>query len=709
VERTPRSSLLGLTPQLHQLQTTEAPTVTFAEANVLFIVNGGTPQHKGFKGTVHQLLLRARGASEATKMVFFNETFNQYVVQDVTTANGRINAEVVDTFSSFGQSRLLQLQRGTDLVVIFTTRSTIGSSAHRQLLGMERIRTARLQDTPHILILGNEGANKPTPLEAFLAVRHLADLPNVAILYQAAPSRVSLGYCHILHIEGCLRNLHNRGRLDGRSFIDDQVDWHDLPELDLSTSLEQAALPRNQAPPAQLTVLRNRAPSIPRPAAEPLRRRVVRAVTNPPPSEPSPVLEETEDRTLRRIRRISQLITSSTRDPDTLSALQRELRNEHRRNSRALPINYERPPSSLRPPSMYLEPHPAPTTPNSFRGECPICCEEDTQLVFLLKQSSPFVPADGSLHWPFALGSDPANDIVSAFLCCDNCSYYFVEDGRTPLREACTGAFSLIPYSPNAGRWKDDLSRGLSHYDASARDLLPLVFLAIVDHTLQNKTWAQPDGSMENEIRRNALLWAMAEITGNMHMTGNGHSDFLGAWIAKIVTEPKRGWGSMVWSYPMAGFVFMLRLAREAKPQQQQQHHLGKVLHQRLLMEILRRFRAPGTELRSASVLKLNEMLLDRTVEDDEWLAYLAAEGALEDEAWEAVQKLQEEMEWVGKNSRWAMVLWLGWMPQAQEMEGNTAMVVERLAEEGAAGVVVAWPEEIDRAWCEGAAMGRAK
>jgi hypothetical protein len=704
-----------VTDQLHRLGAAagEAPGIPFEEANVLFIVNGGAPQHKGFKNSVHQLLLR-RGISpvapKVTRMVFFSEPFNQYVVQEITTEHDEISCEVADVFSGSRHSRLEQLQRGMDLIVIFTNRSSIASPSQRQLLGIERTRPESLQNIPHILIMVNESANKPSPEEAFAAAHGLASLPNVAVLYQAASSRQSLGPCHILHIDGCLQGLRPRGRFDGRSHLNCLVEWRDLPELELGTAMERLVLAHHPSHSAQIPT-EGDGRGVDRAFAEEL--------IGLEPDIPS---QGAEDRTIRRVRRISQLLAMPTRDPSALSRLQQELRLEHRRNSRALPTNWERP-LSLRPESIVEEPiSPSPEQPpcsSSFRGECPICCEEDSQLVFLLKQSSQDVPEDGSMHWPFALGADPANDIVSAFLCCDNCSYYVVEDGRTPLRETCTGAFSLIPYTANAERWKDDLSKGLSHYDATARELLPPVFLAIVDMTLRTKSWAQSDGSEENEIRRNALMWAKGEIIHNVHMTGNGHSDFVGAWITKVVTDPQRGWASMVWQYPMPGFVLMLRLAREylltSHPSPPlpdaaslaPSEVLGKVLWQRLLVETVRRFRAPHSALTFTHVFKLNEILLAETsvIADDEWLSYVAAEGMLSDEAFETIQALPVELEWVQRNCRFAMVLWLGWMPEAQELEGSTAEVVEKLVDESAAEVIVEAPGDVGREWCGGVGM----
>ncbi|KAA8898823.1 hypothetical protein FN846DRAFT_199606 [Sphaerosporella brunnea] len=632
-DRTPRSALdlREMTQQLQQLETTSTTTepteptepaepaetappvaVPFEVANVLFIVNGGTPQHKGFKNSVHQMLLR-RGVSsrapEVTRMVFFSEPFNQYVVQEVRTTNGEIQCEVADRFSGFGHSRLLQLQRGVDMMVIFTNRSTISSAAQRQLLGIERIRSHGLQNIPHIIIMVNEGANTPSPKEAFAAVRRLSNLPNIAILYQAIPSRESLGPCHILHLEGFLQHLWPEGIFDGRTYLTDRTEWRDLPDLELGSAMERLVLDRN--------LLQATAPSD-RPSTR------VRAATDAPSSLALDLTFQNADSTARRVRRISQLLISPTRDASALSRLQRELRLEHRRNSqrRESPIIESIPSGPAR-------------ISNSFTGECPICCEENSQLAFLLKQSSPFVPEDPTPRWPFSLGPDPANDIISAFLCCDNCSFYVVEDGRTPLRERCTGAFALIPYRgiTNSARWKDDLAKGLSHYSSSSRDLLPLVFLAIVDFTLRTKTWAQPDGSLENEIRRNALLWAKKEILENVHMTGNGHSGYLGAWISAVVTKPQKGWGgSIIWNYPVSGFVLLLRLASPTPPAA-----AAKILHKRLLLDILRRFRAVPDQLDFSLVLRLNEMLLSPDVAEDEWLAYAAAEGVLDDELWEAV------------------------------------------------------------------------
>ena len=683
---------------LAMLEGSNGPSqIPFHACNVLFVVNGGTPQHRGFKNFAHKLLLRRKlahpSAPATTKMVFWNEAFSQYVLQEVTTVDGQIKSDVVDSGSVWDLTRLEPLQQEADLIIVFTNR--IGASlSQRFLLGIER---ARLQLTPHIVVMANENPHKPTPREAFASALQYTNLPNVAVLYQVTAAFDSLGWCHILHIDGNLQNLRRRGTFDGRN-LNRLIEWMDLPELELGTSLEHLVL--NGIPGAVMSPVDS-------------------------PREPSPPLQEDaeevagpSERVAARVRRISELFAAPTpRSEPVISRLQRELRQEHRRTSRmggsvrgstresagswiaGLPSN--------RPFSILEEPSLQPALSNfggSFRGECQLCCEEDSQLVFLFKQSGKSVPQQFHVQWPLAVGSNPENDIISAFMCCDNCSFYVVEQGRTPLREPATGAFSLIPYTTNTDRWKEDLYKGFNHYGRLSQDLLPLIFLSLVDETLRTKSWARLDGSEENEQRRDALLWTKREIVANVHITGDGHCGFIGEWIYAVVTEPKRGFNSVVYNYPLRGFLFMLRFAEEFHPHDSPET-LGKVLWARILIEITRHFQSllddsqEAFETASSMAMGINEVLLGERIADSKWLFFVAAEGAIPD--FEALRTAADEMDWVQKNCRYAMVIWLSYMPSIQGIGESMDEVISALMEMGGAEFVFGAPEEVGREWCE--------
>ena len=61
---------------------------------------------------------------------------------------------------------------------------------------------------------------------------------------------------------------------------------------------------------------------------------------------------------------------------------------------------------------------------------------------------------------------------------------------------------------------------------------------------------------------------------------------------------------------------------------------------------------------------------------------------------------LRLEMEWVKSCCRFAMVMWLSWIPGAQGLEGSTGEVVNWIVEEQYGDVVLMNPEEVDRRWC---------
>jgi len=722
MESTPRSSVdMANRPRDLRLDTLAMleggngpPQIRFHECNVLFVINGGIPQHRGFKDFAHQLLLRrqiAHPSSPATtNMVYWNEAFNQYVLQEVTTVDGQIKSEVADVGSVWDLKRLESAQRAADLIIVFTNRSG-ASLSHRFLTGIER---AGLQLTPHIVVMANENPHKPTPREAFTSALQYTNLPNVAVLYQATATFDSLGWCHILHIDGNLQSLRRRGTFDGRN-LNRLIEWMDLPELQLGPSLERLVL--NEVPGAVMS-----------PVDSPLE-------PSPPLQEDAEAVTGLNEHVATRIRRISELFAAPTPGSEpVISRLQQELRQEHRRNGRVgmpsgggsvrgsmrasvygsigswiagLPSN--RPLSILEEPS--LQP-PLSNFGGSFRGECQLCCEEDSQLVFLLKQSGRSIPQQFHVQWPFAVGSDPENDIISAFMCCDNCSFYVVEQGRTPLREPATGAFSLIPYTANADRWKEDLYKGFNHYGRLSRDLLPLIFLSLVDETLRTKSWARLDGSEENEQRRDALLWTKREIVANVHMSGDGHKGFTGEWIYAVVTAPQRGFNSIVYRYPLRGFLFMLRFAEEFHPHDSPET-LGKVLWTRVLIEITRHFRSlfdisqGAFETVTGMAMSINEALLGDSLTDSAWLPYVATEGALPEPVLESLNAAAEEMDWVRKNCRYAMVMWLSYMPSIQGIGESTDEVINVLMGMGGAEFVIGAPEEVGREWCEELELGR--
>ncbi|KAF8241821.1 hypothetical protein K440DRAFT_211961 [Wilcoxina mikolae CBS 423.85] len=694
-DRTPRSSLefSQLRQQLDQLETpvtsTESRNIPFSECNVLFLVNGGSPLHRGFKNFAHQLLLNRRSPATpaVTRMIFWNETFNQYIVQEITVADGNLTLCVADVGSVRDFPRLLPIQREADLIIIFTTRSSAALS-QRSLLGLERFTSDELQTVPHVLVMVNESSNKPSPRDAFASAHHFTNLEHVAVLYQSTSGRDSLGPCQIIHIDGCLQTLRPRGKFNGRS-INSLVEWRDLPELDLAAALQRLELTRNPAASTQtVTVPRSPAADI---ATDRARGRGRIPWELQASRGPQAELDTADSRAANRVRRISQLLSSPTGDRTALSRLQLELRTEHRRNSRQFldsPI-YSRP-QSLQPQSsinnalLTLVPEePASPTSESFRGECQLCCEEDSQLVFLLKQSADCSSVcNSTIPWPFAVGAFPENDIISAFMCCDNCSFYVLEQGNTPIRETATGAFSLIPYTSNVERWADDLCKGFGHYRNFSRQLLPLVFLAVVEETLGTKSWARLDGSEENEQRHNALLWTRNKILTQVHINGDGHEGFVGEWIKKIVAEPKRNKDSMVWQYPLLGFRLMLRLT-EAPLETR-----AKVMWKRLLIEITRHMRgmleSKGFEPVAGLVLGINEMLVGDEIK----------------EVMNVLRPLEEEMAWIRKHARYAMVMWLSWMPGLSGLAGTTGEVVEALVEEKCGDVVMMVPEEVGKGWC---------
>ncbi|CCX10914.1 Similar to hypothetical protein [Tuber melanosporum Mel28]; acc. no. XP_002842509 [Pyronema omphalodes CBS 100304] len=661
--------------------TPEPEDISFAESNVLFMVNRGCPLHRGFGNFAHQLLLNRRSPSApaVTRTIFWNETFGKYIVQEITVGDGDLSTCAADDGPVRDFPRLLPMQQQADLIVIFTTRVSAALS-RRSLLGLERFTAHGLQNVPHILIMANENVNKPSPVEAFQAARHFTNLDHVAVLYQSTPSRDSLGPCQIIHINGCLETLRPRGRFNGRS-ISDMVEWRDLPELDLEAALERLQLKRNPASP-----VRTRRSTVGASADRPARRSII--------NRNSIVSPAVETRAADRVRRISLLLSSPTRDHTVLSALQRELRTHHRTSSSRFSLDG----AGFLPPENLYHPPQGPVG-NGLRGECQICCDEESQLVFLLKRPTDLPPRSYSaIPWPLAVGALPENDIISAFICCDNCSYYVVEQGHTPIRETLTGALSLIPYSTNKDRWLEDLGRGFSHYGRFSRELLPLVFLAVVEETMRTRSWAKLDGSEENAQRREALIWTRNKLLEQVKMKEDGHDGSLGDWIQKVVTQPKRGTNSMVWHYPLPGFRILLTLSGA------DQGLRCRITWKRLLLDITRRMRRllaeEGLDKITLMIGRAKKMVVSNEILENEWMVNLSTEGILPEEVMAEFKPLEQEVRWIEGNGRYAMVVWLGWMLRLPGMQGTTGEVMDAIVEECKGEAVVDRPGEVGRGAC---------
>lgn len=305
------------------------------------------------------------------------------------------------------------------------------------------------------------------------------------------------------------------------------------------------------------------------------------------------------------------------------------------------------------------------------------------------------------------MGSLAENDIISAFMCCDNCSFYVVDQGTTPIREPATAALSLIPYTDSAERWLEDLASGFPHYPgAPSRGHLPLCFLAVVEETLRTKSWARPDGSAENEQRRNALLWVRTKILTQVPVPDDAHSSghggcLAGDWIRKAVSMPNRGMRSTLWQYPLPGFTLMLGLVATALPVEMR----ARATWRRMLMEIARHMHelmaAQGLDHVTGLVMTTNHVLTNQCGRKD-WLDLLDTEQVLPRDMAETLHALADEAGWICVHGRYAMVLWLSLMPSLGELgaEATTAEMVNALMELNCADVVMMRPEEVDHEWC---------
>ncbi|RUS27289.1 hypothetical protein BC938DRAFT_483473 [Jimgerdemannia flammicorona] len=215
-----------------------------------------------------------------------------------------------------------------------------------------------------------------------------------------------------------------------------------------------------------------------------------------------------------------------------------------------------------------------PAGTDSFRRECPICCEEDAVMAITCKVlPSDKVEAntnDFALNFPLACGSATHNaDVISAQIACYQCANYTVSEfGRTIVREEATVVVPLVSLAKNAKLWRTRLAVALTNR-IQVGNLVQL-FMAVLDETLEHKGWARAeDGDAEVRFRRDALEWTLGmlwrEFRTRKNFLETGEMVQFPNAVAFVIEEASSAGGSVEpWliRYPIEGFLRIMRLAK---------------------------------------------------------------------------------------------------------------------------------------------------
>lgn len=333
----------------------------------------------------------------------------------------------------------------------------------------------------------------------------------------------------------------------------------------------------------------------------------------------------------------------------------------------------------------------------SFKGDCGICYESDIILTVLLKRPHAYKAATARrnvrLVFPLSAGGAPENDIISTFLVCENCAVYLVEAGETPFREKATSALPLVSWTERSSQWRATLLKALDGFTPDSVSVLPLLFLAILDHTVQTKEWAKADGSEENRQRHRALTWCRDMILEEVKMNGGGTKGVVGEWCRQIIRAP--GDSGLVWKYPMDGFVLIVETAKRRGLARER---ATKAVWKKLLHQVTARYLFElDHDVEGKGVTSTLEFAKGR-VAGWGWVeemtgpeCRLVGRGDLK-----ILRKLEEELAWVEDVAGPAMGRWLEWLMGMGPGRSTAEAIEEILAKWGHLAVTAfEVPEEL--------------
>lgn len=605
-----------------------------------------------------------------------------------------------------------------------------------------------MHGVPCVIVIFDTRSCIPSDCNISVGISPFAAVPNSALLYQNVISRT----CYVLATKGCFNSFLPEGA--EQPVLDHRTRWADLPTIEPGAAFRSLVIPaaRELAPEElalsddltinfedlfqtdldngqvnQLLGNQNHLQSLllsaqthgrTASALSWLQRQNIDTNSNR-----SSVANDVGGVAAQSIRQITQAIQNQQFDGPEFERAARELREAHRRNSQhrnsrvqvinqaidslnyATRQNWQSASLSAHRQSTTSQISLADTTiaganaSDSCIGECSICFETDAVLAILFKRPVDFdadaVGKNLTLTFPLSNGGSPEYDIISAWLVCEDCSGYLVEQGETPFRERAMSALPLVSWSKTSPVWRDALTKALDYFNPAFQSLVPVLFLAILDHHIRTKEWAKDDGSTENQQRKRALLWLRSTILREVKMSGDGTKGTLGAWIRQIVCNPTKGELGLIWKYPMDGFVFMLEIAKE---QGAKQELITKIVWRKILHHITARYTAElGQDTDKQRMVARVDLVVGKMTSPG-WVNELVRSRArlVGKSDLEVLRRLKDEMQWVEDVAGPAMRRWLAFLKELGTGKSTAESIWEIKGRWGAeAEMVMERPEDV--------------
>ncbi|KAJ3538124.1 hypothetical protein NM208_g6040 [Fusarium decemcellulare] len=221
--------------------------------------------------------------------------------------------------------------------------------------------------------------------------------------------------------------------------------------------------------------------------------------------------------------------------------------------------------------------------PLNFYDTCSICQEPRVIQTILLQSSAstnstPGLPEPGHRaghKYPLLLGNFPETDIILPITSCDACASALLQSGELPNGDRVAAALPLVSLSVDINRelWEKTLAQVYGHRFHNS--IVFLLFLSTVCATFEDLDDNQ--SSSDSPGLRKSLEWCCKEICKLQGLSLRAGLTPAGSPLANVVTEatPLEKtllhafcgmrpvlWESTMFSYPMDGFLVLVRLAR---------------------------------------------------------------------------------------------------------------------------------------------------
>ncbi|KAF5010998.1 hypothetical protein FDECE_2868 [Fusarium decemcellulare] len=220
--------------------------------------------------------------------------------------------------------------------------------------------------------------------------------------------------------------------------------------------------------------------------------------------------------------------------------------------------------------------------PLDFYDTCSICQEPKVIQTILLQSSAPTnstpgLPEPGHCaghKYPLLLGNFPETDIILPITSCDACASALLQSEELPNGDRVAAALPLVSLSVDINRelWEKTLAQVYGHRFHNS--IVFLLFLSTVCATIEDM--GDNQSPSDSPGLRKSLEWCCKEICKLQGLSLRAGLTPVGSPLANVVTEatPLEKtllhafcgmrpvlWESTMFSYPMDGFLVLVRLA----------------------------------------------------------------------------------------------------------------------------------------------------